>query len=138
MNCSEPPTRPGAGTWEWNKEYSFETEIIYTCGPYGNFKNQDGMKYEELITECAWNKTWVPTGLDECAGNLACRFLLCNHHSPATSCQIVPFPPKSIGMIYSPDEKNNMSLTSGNTQLVDKMLLSKQANLKLSRQSPHT
>ena len=28
VNCTEPPERPGAGTWEWNKDYSFETEII--------------------------------------------------------------------------------------------------------------
>ena len=75
-------------------------------------------------------KTDFPTLFLFIPGNLACRWLICNHHSPATSCQIVPFPPKSIGMIYSPDEKNNMSLTSGNTQLVDKMLVSKQANLK--------
>ena len=31
----------------------------------------------------------------------------------ATSCQIVPFPPKKIGMVYTPDVNNNMSLTSG-------------------------
>lgn len=30
----------------------------------------------------------------------------------ASSCQIVPFPPKEIGMVYTPDEKNNMSLAS--------------------------
>ena len=32
---------------------------------------------------------------------------------PATFCQAVPFPPKAIGMVYSPDEKNNMSFVSG-------------------------
>ena len=68
MNCSKPPERPGAGTWEWNKEYSYETSIIYTCGPYGNFRNAEGQMYEELITECAWNKTWAPSVLDECTG----------------------------------------------------------------------
>ena len=67
VNCSEPPARPGAGTWEWNKEYSYQTSIIYTCGPYGNFKNEEGQKYEEFITECAWNKTWMPPVLDESA-----------------------------------------------------------------------
>ena len=37
VNCTEPPEKPGAGTWEWNGELIFETEILYTCGPYGNF-----------------------------------------------------------------------------------------------------
>ena len=37
VNCTEPPEKPGAGTWEWNGELIYETEILYTCGPYGNF-----------------------------------------------------------------------------------------------------
>ena len=37
VNCTEPPEKPGAGTWEWNGELVYETEILYTCGPYGNF-----------------------------------------------------------------------------------------------------
>ena len=71
VNCSEPPERPPPGTWEWNKEYSYETSIIYTCGPYGNFKNAEGRKYEELTTVCAWNKTWSPPVLDECTGKIS-------------------------------------------------------------------
>ena len=31
----------------------------------------------------------------------------------ATSCQIVPFPPPEIGLLYQPDSQNNMKLTSG-------------------------
>ena len=31
----------------------------------------------------------------------------------ATFCQSVPFPPKKIGMVYRPDEKNNISFASG-------------------------
>ena len=46
---------------------------------------------------CAWNKTWVPSKLDTCA---------------ATSCQEIPFPPKDIGLVYTPDEKNNITLAS--------------------------
>ena len=46
---------------------------------------------------CAWNKTWVPSKLDTCA---------------ATSCQEIPFPPKEIGLVYTPDEKNNITLAS--------------------------
>ena len=31
----------------------------------------------------------------------------------ATSCQIVPFPPEEIGLVYKPDSVNNMPLASG-------------------------
>ena len=41
VNCTEPPEKPGAGTWEWNGELVYETEILYTCGPYGNFLRLD-------------------------------------------------------------------------------------------------
>jgi hypothetical protein len=98
VNCTEPPEKPGAGTWEWNGDIIYETEILYTCGPYGNFLSEDGTLYEELVAECAWNKTWVPGKLDTCA---------------ATSCQEIPFPPKDIGLEYAPDAKNNITLASG-------------------------
>ena len=49
------------------------------------------------MTECGWNKTWVPSTLDPCA---------------ATSCQQIPFPPKQIGLVYTPDEKNNITIAS--------------------------
>ena len=51
-----------------------------------------------MISECAWNKTWIPGELPDCK---------------ATSCQRVPFPPKRIGLVYTPDEKNNMTLETG-------------------------
>ena len=98
VNCTEPPEKPGAGTWEWNGELVYDTDILYTCGPYGNFLSPDGLLYEELVAVCAWNKTWVPSVLDTCA---------------ATSCQEIPFPPKEIGLVYTPDEKNNITLASG-------------------------
>ena len=68
VNCTEPPTRPAAGTWEWQNEYAYESQASYTCGPFGKFKSPDGNIYEETISECAWNKTWVPTELDPCEG----------------------------------------------------------------------
>ena len=37
VNCSEPPEKPGAGTWQWNGSFEYKTRISYTCGPYGNF-----------------------------------------------------------------------------------------------------
>ena len=97
MNCSDPPVKPPGGTWEWSGEFSYETSIIYTCGPYGRFLSSEGTIYEKFVSTCAWNKTWVPSVLDNCA---------------ATSCQVIPFPPKGIGLQYTPDEKNNISLAS--------------------------
>lgn len=76
----------------------YETDILYTCGPYGNFLGSDGLLHEELVATCAWNKTWVPGVLDVCV---------------ATSCQEIPFPPTSIGLEYAPDSKNNITLASG-------------------------
>ena len=89
--------RPPGGTWEWDGNFHYKTSITYTCGPYGNFLNDEGDFYEELESVCGWNKTWVPSELDVCA---------------ATSCQVIPFPPKNIGLEYSPDAKNNISLSS--------------------------
>ena len=103
MNCTDPPEKPAAGTWEWNGELIYETDILYTCGPYGNFLSPDGLLYEELVAVCAWNKTWVPSVLDTCA---------------ATSCQEIPFPPKETGLVYTPDEKNNITLASGEPRLL--------------------
>ena len=39
----------------------------------------------------------------------------------ATSCQIVPFPPSDIGMIYTPDSANNMQLASDYSQFNPKI-----------------
>ena len=97
MNCTDPPEKPGSGTWEWDGDFKFGTQISYTCGPFGNFQNGTGAKYPELISSCAWNKTWVPSVLDPCV---------------ATSCQVIPFPPAEIGMEYSPDENNRITLAS--------------------------
>ena len=67
-NCSDPPTRYPTGTWEWSKDYEYGTEILYTCGPYGQFESEDGQLYTELVAECLWNKTWSPPQLDKCKG----------------------------------------------------------------------
>ena len=75
----------------------YATEVLYTCGPFGNFQGQDGIKYAELVSTCAWNKTFSPPSLDPCV---------------ATSCQVIPFPPPEVGMEYSPDENNKITLAS--------------------------
>jgi hypothetical protein len=90
VNCTDPPVKSPGGTWEWDGEFSYETSIIYTCGPYGRFLSSEGTIYEKLVSSCAWNKTWIPSVLDNCA---------------ATSCQVIPFTPKGIGLQYTPDEK---------------------------------
>ena len=97
VNCTEPPERPSSGTWEWNGELQYGTSVLYTCGPYGNFQAPGGEKYAELESGCAWNKTFSPGTLDPCV---------------ATSCQVIPFPPPEIGMVYSPDENNRITLAS--------------------------
>ena len=66
VNCTESPERPGAGTWEWSGDLSYQTEIEYTCGPYGSFLKADGEVEEILISTCEWNKTWTPSELSAC------------------------------------------------------------------------
>jgi hypothetical protein len=97
VNCTDPPAKPGAGTWQWNGHLSYQTSILYTCGPIGNFLSPDGVLYEQMVSTCAWNKTWAPETLDTCV---------------ATACQEIPFPPKEIGLEYAPDAKNNITLAS--------------------------
>ena len=97
MNCTDPPEKPGSGTWEWNGDFKFGTQISYTCGPFGNFQNGTGAKYPELVSSCAWNKTWVPSVLDPCV---------------ATSCQVIPFPPPETGLMYQPEDENSISFQS--------------------------
>ena len=97
MNCTGPPGKPAAGTWEWSGDLQYGTQVLYTCGPVGNFKDSDGFLYEETISSCAWNRTWSPPVLDPCA---------------ATACQEIPFPPKSIGLEHVPDPKNPITMAS--------------------------
>ena len=51
-----------------------------------------------VLVECGWNKSWIPSELPACASK---------------ACPDIPFPPKKLGLEYSPDEKNNMTLISG-------------------------
>ena len=98
VNCTdEPPERPSSGTWEWSGGIEYATTATYTCGPYGNFENPGGVKYESVESVCAWNKTWSPAVLDKCV---------------ATYCQVIPFPPEETGMIFEPDPLNPITLQS--------------------------
>ena len=98
VNCTDdPPERPSSGTWEWSGSLEYDTSVFYTCGPYGNFENSGGEKYELIESVCAWNKTWVPSALDTCV---------------ATFCQVIPFPPPETGMIFQPDPNNPITLQS--------------------------
>ena len=51
-----------------------------------------------VLVECGWNKSWIPAELPACTSK---------------ACPDIPFPPKKIGLEYSPDERNNMTLISG-------------------------
>ena len=46
MNCSLPPEKPPSGTWEWDGAVDFRAEVLYTCGPYGRFLQEDGDQYQ--------------------------------------------------------------------------------------------
>ena len=78
INCTEPPPRPEAGTWEGQIRgaltYIYQHKVTYTCGPYGEFQAEDGTFYKETVAECVWNKTWVPPVLDHCVGNYVKTF----------------------------------------------------------------
>ena len=76
VNCTEPPERPGTGTWEWNGDYKFGTEITYTCGPFGNFIDSTGENYPVTVARCSWGQVWDPIVLDPCV---------------ATSCQVISY-----------------------------------------------
>jgi hypothetical protein len=52
------------GTWEWDSSFAYLTQIVYTCGPFGQFKAPG----DQIIAECAWNKTWIPSVIDICQG----------------------------------------------------------------------
>ena len=97
VNCTDPPVKADAGTWEWNGRFNYGTSVLYTCGPYGNFLDSNGFLYEELISTCSWDRTWSPPVLDPCA---------------ATSCQTIPFPPKKTGLVHLPDPNNPITLAS--------------------------
>ena len=100
VNCSDPPVKAEAGTWEWDGGIEYGNKILYTCGPYGTFLPEEGDPFRELLVTCEWNKTWTPSELPKCG---------------STACQDIPFPPAKIGMEYRPDEKNNMTLVSSFT-----------------------
>ena len=51
-----------------------------------------------FLVECGWNKNWVPAELPKCV---------------ATACSNIPVPPKKLQLINSPDEKNNMTFSTG-------------------------
>ena len=98
VNCSaEPPEKPGTGTWEWDETHDYDAVVTYTCGPYGNFQNDLGETYKYLESVCSWNRSWTPSELDPCV---------------ATSCQVIPFPPRDIGLQHMEDPMNPIIIES--------------------------
>ena len=107
INCSSPPPdRDPAGTWEWSGAFIYQTEVLYTCGPYGKFLLQDGSFADSVVSYCDWSKEWVPSELPSCV---------------ASSCPLIPFPPKSSGLIFKPDEENEFSIVSKTSKYSPRM-----------------
>ena len=98
MNCSSaPPARDPSGSWEWNRLLEYNTQVLYTCGPYGKFQMESGELEDNIISTCMWNKTWTPSTLEPCVAN---------------SCPIIPFPPKFTGLVFEPNEDGGFSVVS--------------------------
>ena len=64
--------KPDSGTWEWDGDFAHDASVVYTCGPYGNFLLDNGTKLDEIVSSCAWNKSWVPDQLPACVAK-ACQ-----------------------------------------------------------------
>ena len=52
---------PLQSTWEWDGGLEYETQISFTCGPYGSFPDT-----EVVVATCGWDKTWTPAQLPPC------------------------------------------------------------------------
>ena len=85
---------------------------MYTCGPYGQFENEDGELYAEVVAECQWNKTWSPPQLDLCKGIFIIDAIHSKTMSSATACLVMPMPPKGTGLIIDEGPSSSGSYTS--------------------------
>ena len=115
VSCPPPPTKPGAGTWEWGGGREYLDYAEYTCGPYGHFEDSSGGPLETITAVCVWNKTWVPPELPPCHGESSGR--LRPYSPPASSCQVVPTPPRSTGLLYTPQENDTLQYITGDLTL---------------------
>lgn len=59
-----------------------------------------------MTSTCVWNKTWSPPALRPCI---------------ASSCPIIPFPPKFTGLTFVPSPENDFSLVSEFSQYNPKL-----------------
>ncbi|XP_059083225.1 sushi, von Willebrand factor type A, EGF and pentraxin domain-containing protein 1-like [Tigriopus californicus] len=65
--CGTPPSKPRGGTWIWNGETSYGTEIEYTCGQYAQFLDPTtNASYDVTRLQCLWSKKWSQETLDHC------------------------------------------------------------------------
>ena len=114
INCTvPPPARDPSGTWEWSGSFEYNTNVTYTCGPYGSFLTDNGTYIKEVYSTCQWNKTWAPAELLTCV---------------ASSCPIVPFPPKFTGLEIEQNVESNISVVSDLTKYNPKL----PTNMKIS------
>ena len=66
-SCPEdPPPKPSIGSYHWDGFKSYNTEVIYTCGPYGKFVAANGSRFEEARSVCQWDTSWSHPELTDC------------------------------------------------------------------------
>ncbi|XP_059079908.1 uncharacterized protein LOC131878026, partial [Tigriopus californicus] len=96
--CGAPLPKPIGGTREWNGDQTFETEIEYTCGPFGQFRDPvTNSTYEEIRVTCQWDTTWSVQQLDRCV---------------YSHCEHIPEPPVSSGINFVPVPRSRLQLIS--------------------------
>ena len=98
VECNEPPPKPKSGTRKWLGDLEYEAKAEYTCGPYAKFFNTaNNETYEKATLLCSWDKKWSPSELDECSW---------------LSCPVVPEPPQSSNLLFSPTNGSSLTLLS--------------------------
>ena len=99
-SCSDdPPPKPSIGSYLWDGFKSYNTEVTYSCGPYGEFVATNGSRFEEAMSVCQWDGSWSDPGFGECRCRWIQDFLPhgngCQLLFLGTHCRDIPVAPKS-------------------------------------------
>ena len=62
----DPPPKPSIGSYVWDGFKSYNTEVTYSCGPYGEFVAANGSRFTEAKSVCRWDTSWSDPGFAEC------------------------------------------------------------------------
>ena len=99
-SCLEdPPPKPEIGSYLWDGFKTYNTEVTYSCGPYGEFVADNGSRFEEAKSVCQWDTSWSDPEFTECR----CEWILdsfnmgskVNSCSLGTHCRDIPVAPRS-------------------------------------------